>query len=174
AFYERVFELILRLKGDFLWPAMWGKALYDDDPLTASLADEMGVVLGTSHHEPISRAHIEWERHGAGPWDYAKNAENLRAFWRDGVERMGANESLVTVGMRGDGDEPMTQGTATRLLETIVADQRQIIAEVTKKPAAETPQVWALYKEVQDYYDAGMRVPDDVTLLFADVNWGNI
>ncbi|WP_233282159.1 glycosyl hydrolase 115 family protein [Caulobacter vibrioides] len=174
AFYARVFELILRLKGDFLWPAMWGKSLYDDDPLTASLADEMGVVLGTSHHEPMSRAHVEWERHGQGRWDYAKNPETLRRFWRDGVVRMGANESLVTVGMRGDGDEPMSEGTATKLLETIVTDQRKIIGEVTGKDPAATPQVWALYKEVQDYYDAGMRVPDDVTLLFADDNWGNI
>ncbi|MET3668020.1 glycosyl hydrolase 115 family protein [Caulobacter sp. 1776] len=174
AFYERVFELILRLKGDFLWPAMWGKSIYDDDPLSAPLADEMGVVLGTSHHEPMSRAHVEWERYGQGPWDYSKNPEKLRDFWREGVTRMGSKESLVTVGMRGDGDEPMTQGTATKLLETIVADQRAIIADVTGKPASRTPQVWALYKEVQDYYDAGMRVPDDVTLLFADDNWGDI
>lgn len=84
------------------------------------------------------------------------------------------NESLVTVGMRGDGDEPMTEGTAIDLLEQIVADQRTIISDVTGKPVSETPQVWALYKEVQDYYDKGMRVPDDVTLLLADDNWGNI
>jgi hypothetical protein len=134
----------------------------------------MGVVLGTSHHEPMSRAHVEWERYGQGPWDYAKNSEKLRQFWREGVTRMGSKESLVTVGMRGDGDEPMSEGTATKLLETIVADQRKIIGEVTGKPVSETPQVWALYKEVQDYYDAGMRVPDDVTLLFADDNWGDI
>ncbi len=173
-FYAKVFELTLRLKGNFLWPAMWGKSIYDDDPLSAPLADEYGVVLGTSHHEPLGRAHVEWERYGQGPWDYAKNPERLRDFWREGVKRMGGNESALTVGMRGDGDEPMTQGTATQLLETIVADQRQIIADVTGKPAAETPQVWALYKEVQDYYDAGMRVPDDVTLLFSDDNWGDI
>ncbi|WP_165186417.1 glycosyl hydrolase 115 family protein [Caulobacter soli] len=173
-FYAKVFELTLRLKGNFLWPAMWGKSIYDDDPLSAPLADEYGVVLGTSHHEPLGRAHVEWDRYGQGPWDYTKNPEKLRDFWREGVKRLGANESLVTVGMRGDGDEPMTQGTATKLLETIVADQRQIIGEVTGKPASETPQVWALYKEVQDYYDAGMRVPDDVTLLFSDDNWGDI
>lgn len=87
---------------------------------------------------------------------------------------MDSHESIVTIGMRGDGDEPMTTGTATKLLETIVADQRNIIAEVTGKPASETPQLWALYKEVQDYYDKGMRVPDDVTLLLCDDNWGNI
>jgi hypothetical protein len=87
---------------------------------------------------------------------------------------MGSHESIVTIGMRGDGDEPMTQGTAIKLLEKIVADQRKIIEEVTHKPASQTPQLWALYKEVQDYYDKGMRVPDDVTLLLCDDNWGNI
>ena len=85
-----------------------------------------------------------------------------------------AYESVVTIGMRGDGDEAMTEGTAIELLESIVADQRRIIARVTGKPAEQTPQVWALYKEVQDYYDRGMQVPDDVILLFADDNWGQI
>ena len=103
-----------------------------------------------------------------------ENAPTLQAFWRKGIERRGKAEDPVTIGMRGDGDEPMTEGTATDLLERIVRDQRRIIADVTKRPAAETPQVWALYKEVQDYYDKGMQVPDDVTLLFADDNWGNI
>jgi hypothetical protein len=173
-FYEHVFELLLRLKGNFMWPAMWSKAFNDDDPQNALLANDMGVVMGTSHHEPMMRAQEEWTRYGKGPWDYTKNAARLREFWRAGIERMGANESLVTIGMRGDGDKPMTQGTAVGLLERIVADQRRIIADVTHRPAAETPQVWALYKEVQDYYDQGMRVPDDVTLLFSDDNWGNL
>jgi len=173
-FYEHVFELILRLKGNYLWPAMWGKAFSDDDPLNPKLADEYGIVMGTSHHEPLMRAHVEWERYGQGDWNYDTNPDTLRAFWREGMERMGDYESLVTIGMRGDGDEPMTQGTAIALLEKIVADQRQIIEDVTGKGAAETPQIWALYKEVQDYYDQGMQVPDDVTLLFADDNWGNI
>lgn len=173
-FYEHVFELILRLKGNFMWPAMWSKAFYDDDPQNAALANEMGVVIGTSHHEPMMRAQEEWTRYGQGPWDYTKNAARLREFWRAGIERMGSNESLVTIGMRGDGDKPMTQGTAVGLLERIVADQRKIIAQVTHRPAWQTPQVWALYKEVQDYYDQGMRVPDDVTLLFSDDNWGNL
>ncbi|WP_324721721.1 glycosyl hydrolase 115 family protein [Salinimicrobium sp. HB62] len=173
-FYEHVFELILRLKGNYLWPAMWGRAFYDNDPINAELADEYGVVIGTSHHEPLMRAHDEWRRYGKGAWDYNKNPKNLREFWRGGIERMGDNESVVTIGMRGDGDEPMSEDTAVELLETIVKDQREIIADVTGKPSEETPQVWALYKEVQDYYDQGMRVPDDVTLLLADDNWGNI
>ncbi|HEX5184417.1 MAG TPA: glycosyl hydrolase 115 family protein [Allosphingosinicella sp.] len=172
--YAHVFELLLRLRGNLLWPAMWGKSFYEDDPENARLAEEMGVVIGTSHHEPLMRAHVDWEHHGQGPWDYTKNAERLRAFWREGVERTQGDDRIVTIGMRGDGDKPMTQGTAVPLLERIVADQRKIIADVTHRPAAETPQIWALYKEVQDYYDAGMRVPDDVTLLFSDDNWGNL
>lgn len=173
-FYKHVFELILRLKGNYLWPAMWGSAFYDDDPENAIWADRMGVVMGTSHHEPLTRAHDEWRRYGEGPWDYQKNGENLRDFWRDGIRRMGARESLVTIGMRGDGDEPMSEENNIQLLERIVNDQRKIIGKETGKAAKETPQLWALYKEVQDYYDKGMRVPDDVTLLLCDDNWGNI
>ena len=173
-FYEKVFELILRLKGNYLWPAMWGSAFNDDDPMNAILADEYGVVMGTSHHEPLSRAHDEWRRYKGGKWNYEQNSDQLRAFWESGLARVADREQIITVGMRGDGDEPMTRGTATGLLEKIVKDQREIISTVTKKPASETPQLWALYKEVQDYYDQGMRVPDDVTLLLCDDNWGNI
>ncbi|MGD9634962.1 MAG: glycosyl hydrolase 115 family protein, partial [Pirellulales bacterium] len=173
-FYDHVYQLILRLKGNYLWPAMWGRSLYDDDPESPRLADEYGIVIGTSHHEPMMRAHVEWERYGKGPWNYDANEAKLREFWTAGVRRMGANESVVTVGMRGDGDEPMSETANIALLERIVADQRGIIAEVTGKDPAQVPQMWALYKEVQKYYDRGMRVPDDVTLLLCDDNWGNI
>ncbi|WP_298688537.1 glycosyl hydrolase 115 family protein [uncultured Sphingomonas sp.] len=174
AFYGRLFELVLRLKGNLVWPAMWGKAFYDDDATNKDAAERYGVIIGTSHHEPMMRAHVEWARYGKGAWDYATNAPVLRDFWRTGLARAAGSDHLVTIGMRGDGDEPMSKGTAIPLLETIVRDQRAIIADVTGKPADETPQVWALYKEVQDYYDQGMRVPDDVTLLFSDDNWGNL
>ena len=173
-FYEKVFELILRLKGNYLWPAMWGNAFNDDDKLNPILADEYGVIIGTSHHEPLARAHDEWRRYKGGKWNYDQNPEQLRTFWESGLSRVADIEQIITVGMRGDGDEPMTEGTATALLEKIVKDQREIISKVTKKPAAQTPQLWALYKEVQEYYDKGMRVPDDVTLLLCDDNWGNI
>lgn len=172
--YEKVFELLIRLKGNYMWPAMWGSAFNYDDPRNPALADKWGVVMGTSHHEPMLRAQQEWKLFGKGAWDYTKNDKVLRDFWQKGIRNMGIHESIVTIGMRGDGDEPMTEGTATALLENIVADQRKIIEDVTKKPAAQTPQLWALYKEVQDYYDKGMRVPDDVTLLLCDDNWGNI
>ncbi|MDQ6531311.1 glycosyl hydrolase 115 family protein [Flavobacterium sp. LHD-85] len=172
-FYDKVFELILRMKGNYLWPAMWGRMFYVEDSQNAVLADEYGVVMGTSHHEPLTRAHAEWGKSN-GKWDFNSNSEALIQFWKDGIKRMGKKETIVTIGMRGDGDEPMTEGTAIELLENIVKTQRNIIAEVTKKPAEETPQIWALYKEVQDYYDKGMTVPDDVTLLLCDDNWGNI
>jgi hypothetical protein len=173
-FYEKVFELILRLKGNFLWPAMWGNAFYDDDPLNGPLADEMGIVMGTSHHEPMARAQKEWHKYGTGVWNFATNADKLKDFWVDGIKRAKTTEDLITVGMRGDGDLPMTAGTNIALLENIVAEQRKIIASETGRGEAALPQVWALYKEVQDYYDQGMTVPDDVTLLYADDNWGNL
>ena len=175
-FYEKVFELILRLKGNFLWPAMWGWAFYADDPENLKTADAMGIIMGTSHHEPMARNHQEYARHRKewGPWNYQKNKENLDRFFREGIERMKGTDDIVTIGMRGDGDEAMGNSTDTKLLENIIDNQRRIIKEVTKRPAKETPQIWALYKEVQDYYDAGLRVPDDVTVLLCDDNWGNV
>ena len=174
-FYARVFELVLRLKGNFMWPAMWGSAFYADDPLNLQTADDMGICMGTSHHEPMAKAHQEWRRdktHGA--WNFDTNRETLDKFWKSGVERMKHTEDVVTIGMRGDGDEAMGDHADVELLERIVADQRQIIEEATGKPAKETPQVWALYKEVQEYYEKGMNVPDDVILLLCDDNWGNV
>ena len=172
--YEHMFELILRLKGNYLWPAMWGNAFNDDDKQSPVLADMYGVVMGNSHHEPMLRAQQEWKRYGKGAWNYQTNAPVLQDFWRQGIRNMGTHESIVTIGMRGDGDEPMTEGSNIALLEKIVADQRQILTEETHKPADQTPQLWALYKEVQAYYDKGMRVPDDVTLLLCDDNWGDV
>ena len=173
-FYERVFELILRLKGNYLWPAMWGKSFFEDDIINPTEADEYGIVMGTSHHEPMQRAQQDWTIGGTGAWDYTTNETNLKNFWRQGFTRLGSKEALVTIGMRGDGDAAMTNTTAIPLLERIVSDQRAIIENVSGKSASLTPQVWALYKEVQDYYDQGMTVPDDVTLLFSDDNWGNV
>jgi hypothetical protein len=173
-FYEKVFELILRLKGNYLWPAMWNNAFNEDDPENPKLADEWGIVMGTSHHEPMLRAQQEWKRHGEGPWEYSKNADVLQKFWTEGVERNKNYESIVTIGMRGDGDMPMSAEANTELLEKIVADQRKILAEHMNPDVTKIPQDWALYKEVQEYYEKGMRVPDDVTLLWCDDNWGNI
>lgn len=175
-FYQRVFELVLRLRGNMMWPAMWGWAFYADDPENEKTADEMGVVMSTSHHEPMARNHQEYARNrkGWGPWNYQKNKENLQKFFREGIERMKGTEQIVTIGMRGDGDEAMSAEADTKLMTNIINDQRKIIADVSGKKASETPQVWALYKEVLDYYDKGMKVPDDVTLLLCDDNWGNV
>ena len=175
-FYQRVFELVLRLRGNMMWPAMWGWAFYADDAENEKTADEMGVVMSTSHHEPMARNHQEYARNrkGWGPWNYQKNKANLQKFFREGIERMKGTEQIVTIGMRGDGDEAMSDEADTRLMTNIINDQRKIIADVTGKKASETPQVWALYKEVLDYYDKGMKVPDDVTLLLCDDNWGNV
>jgi Glycosyl hydrolase family 115/Gylcosyl hydrolase family 115 C-terminal domain/Glycosyl hydrolase family 67 N-terminus len=173
-FYSNVFELMLRLKSNYIWPAMWGNAFYDDDPKNMKVAEKYAIVIGTSHHEPLMRAHDEWRRYGnKTKWNYETNPEKLKTFWKEGVERA-KNEKIISVGMRGDGDEPMSEKTATELLERIVTDQRKIIEDVTKEPANQTPQLWALYKEVLDYYDKGMKVPDDITLLFCDDNWGNV
>ncbi len=173
--YEKIFELLLRNKANFLWPSMWLPTMFNvDDPLNPASADEYGIVMSTSHHEPMMRAHNEWSVFNGGAWDYKTNKEKLHEFWRGGIERMGNYESIVTVGMRGDGDEGMSEETAVDILKTIIKDQREIISDVTRKPAEKTPQVWAIYKEVQDYYDKGLRVEDDITVLFSDDNWGNI
>jgi Glycosyl hydrolase family 115/Gylcosyl hydrolase family 115 C-terminal domain len=180
--YAHVFELILRLRGNYLWPAMWGKAFNEDDPLNPGLANEYGIVMGTSHHEPMMRAQEEWTKRkkniGNGHWNYATNREGIQEFWRQGIERNKSYENITTIGMRGDGDEAMIKGgdmkDNIKLLESIVADQRKLIAEYVNRDLTKVPQVWALYKEVSDYYDSGMTVPDDVTLLWCDDNWGNI
>ncbi len=175
-FYEKVFELILRLKGNMMWPAMWGWAFYADDPENGKTADKMGIMMGTSHHEPMARNHQEYARHRKewGAWNYETNQQKLDQFFREGIERMKGTEDIVTIGMRGDGDEAMSDKADTKLMERIVNNQRKIIKEVTGKAPEKTTQVWALYKEVQDYYDAGFRVPDDVIMLVCDDNWGNI
>ena len=173
--YRHIFELLQRLKANFMWPAMWYNAFYDDDPENGPLADKMGIVMGTSHHEPLALAQQDWKRRkGHGKWSFMTNKDEMLDFWRGGVERAKGWETMYTVGMRGDGDEAMEDKGSIKLMEEIVAAQRKLIADVTGKKASEVPQVWALYKEVQDYYDQGMQVPDDVTLLLCDDNWGNV
>ena len=175
-YYEKCFDLLLRLKANYMWPAMWMWSFYADDPECSRLADDMGIIMGTSHHEPMARNHQEWIRHrdDFGAWNYAKNPKVLDQFFREGIERMKNTEDIVTIGMRGDGDAEMDGGNNRKLMEQIIRNQRKIIAEVTHKPAEKTPQLWALYKEVQEYYDEGLRVPDDVIYLLCDDNWGNL
>jgi hypothetical protein len=173
-FYTKVFELLLRLKANFLWPAMWNNAFAADDPENARLADEYGIVIGTSHEEPMMRAEKEWTAGHHGAWDYSTNQKEIDEFWREGMERDKNYEEVVTLGMRGEGDTPMSASANTELLERIVADQREILKQTVNPDLEKVPQVWALYKEVQGYYESGMRVPDDVTLLWSDDNWGDL
>jgi len=179
-FYSRVFELLLRLRANYLWPAMWGNAFNEDDPENPRLADEYGIVMGTSHQEPMMRAQKEWDRRYSaklGSWNYAKDPDTLVNFWRSGIRRNKNYENIVTLGLRGADDTEMAPGgpEANRaMLEQIVERQRTILKEEVNPNLNQIPQLWCLYKEVLDYYDAGMRVPDDVTLLWAEDNWGNV
>lgn len=177
--YARIFELMLRLKANYFWPAMWDSRFNEDDPLSPQLADDMGIVMGTSHHEPMMRAHKEYvyRKDSIGAWNYATNKANLDRFFEEGLERNKAYDNLITIGMRGDGDVAMGNGNDEdnmKTLKDVVDGQRKIIERVYKKPASEVPQLWAIFTEVQRYYDAGFTVPDDVTLLFCDNNWGYI
>ena len=176
--YTHMFELLLRLKANYLWPAMWDSKFNEDDPLNPLLADEYGIVMGTSHHEPMMRAHKEYtnRRNEVGPWDYSVNKERLDKFIRDGMERNKKYENLVTIGKRVDGDLPIGQGNDEdnmKTLSKVIESQRKIISDIYGRPDA-VPQLWAIFTEVQRYYDAGFNVPDDVTLLLCDNNWGYI
>ncbi|AOZ93060.1 glycosyl hydrolase 115 family protein [Paenibacillus crassostreae] len=177
-FYASIFELLLRLKANYLWPAMWDNTFHEDDPLNPEIADYYGIVIGTSHHEPMLRPHGDWKKHRQGPWDYSINDEVLYRFWEEGIARSRDFETIVTLGMRGDGDEAMGGHLSfeekIQLLQHVVEDQREIIANQMDKDITQVPQLWALYKEVQDYYEHGMRVPDDITLLWSDDNHGNL
>ncbi|MFH7340091.1 glycosyl hydrolase 115 family protein [Streptomyces sp. KHY 26] len=197
AFYAKVFELMLRLKANYLWPAVWGRAFAEDDPENHATATAYGIVMGTSHEAPMMRGIEEWNRHavpavrdsqgnivtpgsdpygGTGEWSFRHNAEALKAYWTDGIRRKVDEgfEGVVTLGMRGNGDTALPDGDGIDLMRSIVSTQRRIIADVTGRPQAETPQVWTFYKEVQRYWEQGLRAPDDVTVVFTDDNWGNL
>jgi hypothetical protein len=179
-FYSRIFELLLRLKANYLWPAMWNNAFNEDDALNAALANEYGIVMGTSHQEPMLRAQKEWDRRyirTLGNWNWTTDSDTLVKFWRDGIRRNRNFESLITIGLRGADDTEMGPGGPQAnidKLEKIVNIQRKILSEEMNPDVTKIPQLWCLYKEVQDYYNAGMRVPEDVTLLWAGDNWGNL
>ncbi len=176
--YAHIFELLLRLKANYFWPAMWATDFNEDDPECPRLADEYGIVMGTSHHEPMMRSHQEYlRRKGAvGPWDYSVNKDRIDKFFREGMERNKAYDNLVTIGMRGDGDVAMGKGDDAdnmKTLKKVIEGQRKIVKDIYGREDA-VPQLWAIFTEVQRYYDAGFKVPDDVTLLFCDNNWGYI
>ncbi len=176
-FYTNLFELILRLKGNYLWPAMWNNAFNEDDPENPRLADEYGIVMGTSHQEPMLRAQKEWDRslgRQYGNWNYNNTNQQpvLQQFWRTGVRRNKNYESIITMGLRAENDSGAPIGKG--LTEQIVNVQRKILAEEINPDLTKVPQMWCLYKEVQDFYNEGLHPPDDVTLLWAEDNWGNV
>lgn len=177
-FYAHIFEVLLRLKANYLWPAMWNNAFNEDDPENPRLADEYGIVMGTSHQEPMLRAQKEWDHRNRQSWNYFTDAQSLQNFWREGIRRNKNYESILTLGLRGANDTPMIRGGTMQqsmdLLKEIVAAQRKMIAEELNPDVSKVPQLWCPYKEVLDYYNAGLRVPDDVTLLWTDDNWGNL
>nr|XP_036583889.1 uncharacterized protein CTRU02_06020 [Colletotrichum truncatum]KAF6793148.1 hypothetical protein CTRU02_06020 [Colletotrichum truncatum] len=170
-FYAHVFELILRLKGNYIWPAMKRSLFYLDDN-HGQLAHDYGIVVGTSHHEPMTRAYLEQERI-SGPWDWSQNKDTIVNFFKAGAERSKNWETLYTVGMRGEGDRESPTLTSEQLVE-ILAVQQDAIATARNVSASSVPQAWSLYKEVGKYYQAGMQVPDDVTLMWTDDNFGNL
>ncbi|KAF9481597.1 hypothetical protein BDN70DRAFT_517933 [Pholiota conissans] len=175
-FYTKLFELILRLKANYLWPAMWSSAFAVDDPQNQFLADAYGVVMGTSHQEPMMRSTpIEFSLFASGAWDYTTNSAAINNYWLQGAERARPFESVFTMGMRGFGDLPLSETTNIALLQGVIANQTEILQTAFNETDVSTiPQVWCLYKEVEGYYDDGMRAPDYITLLWTDDNWGNI
>ncbi|MDR1869096.1 MAG: glycosyl hydrolase 115 family protein [Treponema sp.] len=171
AMYDNVFELLLRLKGNYLWPAMWASSFALDGPgnLNEELADIYGVVVGASHHEPCLRASEEWDKvrgkdsvYG-NTWNYYTNKEGLLRYWEDALKRSGKYEKLITIGMRGERDTSMLGDNAALkenidLLKDIIKNQRELIKKHVNSNLDEVPQVLALYKEVEEYFYGNEQV----------------
>ncbi|KAL1901028.1 hypothetical protein Sste5346_002093 [Sporothrix stenoceras] len=183
AFYSLVFELLLRLRANYLWPAIWSTMFEVDDPANQPLADAFEIVLGSSHTEPLMRAQNEFSKFyisaGAGPWAYNLNNKTIDEYFRYGVQRAEpyARNSLWTMGMRGTGDtaiEGLGSSAIVGMLNTLVNNQQAIISKGLGVNISDVPQMWCLYKEVQSYIFEGLQVPPDVTLLWSDDNWGNV
>lgn len=193
--YDLIFETLLRLKGNYLWPAMWTSSFTLDGPgeANAILADEYGVVMSNSHHEPCLRHSEEWDKvRGAdsvygNEWNYYTNREGLLRYWRDGLLRSGKYENIITIGMRGERDSSMLGPEASLkqnidLLKDIIAQQRKLIAECVPD-GEQVPQMLALYKEVEAYFYGnegehdGLRDwdgLDGVTFMLCEDNFGNM
>lgn len=178
--YEKVFELILRLRANTLWPAMHGCStpFYFING-TKELADKYGIVLGTSHCEPLMRnTNGEWKVQGKGDYNYAVNKDNIDSFWTDRLKNISQYENIYTIGMRGVHDGPM-EGAKTiseqkELLTKVINNQRRLLSQYIKSDTTQIPQVFMPYKEVLDVYKSGLKVPEDVTLVWCDDNYGHI
>lgn len=193
--YEHVFELLLRLKGNYLWPAMWSARFEDDGPglANAELADEYGVVMGMSHHEPCLRQGEEYKYlRGSGSvygdaWNFRTNREGITRFWEDGLKRSGKFENVITVGMRGEADTAILGKNATladniELLRDVLKTQKKLIQENVNADLTKVPRMIALYKEVEEFFYGNEEVKglmgceelEDVILMLCDDNFGNL
>ncbi|KAJ4388629.1 hypothetical protein N0V93_006088 [Gnomoniopsis smithogilvyi] len=180
-FYKKVFELLLRLRANFLWPAMWpgypnpGASFFTDDAENQRAADAWGIVVSTSHHEPMQRLANEWlAENPLGTWDWLTNKDKITKFFAEGVKRAKGFESYFTMGMRGEYDTKMPTDDPAAVVADVLRTQRSLIKDVHGREDA-VPQLLALYKEVQEQHDSGrLEVPEDVTLLFSDDNFGTI
>ena len=193
--YEGIFEMLLRMKGNYLWPAMWASCFAEDGPglESALLADELGVVMGLSHHEPCLR-HGEEYSHVRGKdsiygdaWNFCTNKEGITRFWRDGLKRNGHLENVITVGMRGERDSTILGRNATLkdnidLLRDVLKTQNQLISEEVNPDLDKVPRMLALYKEVEPFYYGTDDVEglqnssdlDNVILMLCDDNHGYV
>ncbi|MCR5797294.1 MAG: glycosyl hydrolase 115 family protein [Eubacterium sp.] len=192
--YEKIFQLLLRLKGNYLWPAMWKSSFSDDGPglLSAQLADIYGVVMGTSHHEPLCRAGLEWQRDYAlygedSTWSFVSNSDAIAKFWEDGVIRNRRFENLITIGMRGEDDSKLLSEDATikeniDVIKKAILCQHDILRKHLSEDLKNIPRMIAIYKEVEDYYLGDETCEglkdwdelDDVIFLLSDDNYGNL
>ncbi|PCG90667.1 Hypothetical protein PENO1_098070 [Penicillium occitanis (nom. inval.)] len=177
-FYEKVYELLLRLKANLLWPAMWsgfpepGQTFFTDDPLNHSIADKYGIVISTSHHEPMQRAMGEWRSNPIGEWNWDTNKPVIKKYFEKGIKRAEGFESAITLGMRGASDGVIEAVDPKATLRDVIATQRGIIEDCYGE--SQPRQIMVLYKEVLEYYEDGLEIPNDVTLVFPDDNFGNI
>jgi hypothetical protein len=177
--YARIFELMLRLKANTLWPAMHKTTrAFNNDPANARLADDYAIIMGSSHAEPMLRNNVgEWPGDAAG-FNYATNPDGVRSYWQSRVAANAGYENLWTLGMRGIHDSRMVgpESTADRvkLLDKVIADQRAMLAAGVPGGLRAAPQIFVPYKEVLDLYRAGLHVPEDVTIVWPDDNYGYI
>ena len=177
---RRIFELLLRLRANTYWPAMHECTLpFFLTKGNREAAAEFGIFIGSSHCEPmVCNAAGEWRRRGEGDYDYVNNSASVYKFWEDRVKEVARQENIYTLGMRGVHDGQM-QGAKTvaeqkAVLERVLKDQRGLLEKYVNKDVTAIPQAFIPYKEVLDIYNAGLQVPDDVTLIWCDDNYGYI
>ena len=177
--YARIFELLLRLKANTLWPAMHESTRpFNHFPRNGQVADDYAIVMGSSHAEPMLRNNVgEWKE-DKKLYDYTKNPEGVRRYWEERVQENGRYENLYTLGMRGIHDSPIqgpkTQAERIKLLEQIFAEQRAMLARHVNPDVTRVPQLFIPYKEVLSDYRKGLKVPEDVTIVSPDDNFGYI